>query len=148
MLVSLFSNRNSAMKCWGANSEIITVSGNFKLCTVKTTIINRQPTCLVVSDSCCSILSTTFLKGGRFKGSASQQDLIIWYLHIGQKQKNTFRRQTLNDATFNVTVSCVRQHRWDRMLWLGHHLSSNTIPHMILLLTLSVSPQQLLTTAY
>lgn len=139
MLLSLFSNRNGAMTCWGSNSEIITVCGNFKLCTVKTTIINRQPTCLVVSDSCCSILSTTFLKGGRFKGSASQQDLIIWYLHnIGQKQKqkNTFRRQTLNEATFNVTVSCVRQHKCDRMLWLGHHLSSNTIPHVILLLTL------------
>lgn len=40
-----------------------------------------QPTCLVVSDSCCSIRSTTFLKGGLLKGSASQQDLIIWYLH-------------------------------------------------------------------
>lgn len=38
---------------------------------------HHEPTCLVVSDSCCSILSTTFLKGGRFKGSASQQDLII-----------------------------------------------------------------------
>lgn len=40
-----------------------------------------QPTCLVASDSCCSILSTTFLKGGLLKGSGSQQDLIIWYLH-------------------------------------------------------------------
>lgn len=35
----------------------------------------------MASDSCCSILSTTFLKGGLLKGSASQQDLIIWYLH-------------------------------------------------------------------
>lgn len=50
-----------------------------------------QPTCLVASDSCCSILSTTFLKGGLLKGSGSQQDLIIWYLHSGtQTHTHTF----------------------------------------------------------
>lgn len=34
----------------------------------------------MVSDNCCSILSTTFLNEGLLKWSASQQDLIMWYL--------------------------------------------------------------------
>lgn len=50
-----------------------------------------RPTCLVVSDSCCSICSTTFLKGGLLKGSASQQDLMIWYLHSSSSKRRTQR---------------------------------------------------------
>ena len=48
------------------------------------------PTCLVASDSCCSILSTTFLKGGLLRGSASQQDRIISYLHSSMQTHKHF----------------------------------------------------------
>lgn len=66
-----------------------------------------QPTCLVVSDSCCSILSTTFLKGGLLKGSASQQDLIIWYLcnSIG-KHKDLFFYRFIYPFSFFVCACC------------------------------------------
>lgn len=66
-----------------------------------------QPTCLVASDSCCSILSTIFLKGGLLKGSASQQDLMIWYLHISiQKHQQLIYSHYILFSSRVRTVLC------------------------------------------
>lgn len=74
---------------------------HFEPCTLKVSNVNvMRPTCLVASDSCCSILSTTFLKGGLLKGSASQQDLIIWYLHSSIQTHKHFYLSKLSTSLF------------------------------------------------
>lgn len=55
----------------------------------------------------------------------------------GKKTKTTFQQQTLDDSTFNIKFqACVTQNKRNRMLWLRRHLSSNTVPPLILLHTL------------
>lgn len=72
-----------------------------------------KPTCFVVSDSCCSILSTTFLKGGLLKGSASQQDRMIWYLNSSRgteqliPQNFFFRPLWYNNYKTFFATSCI-----------------------------------------
>ncbi len=65
-----------------------------------------QPTCFAASDSCCSILSTTFLKGGLLKGSASQQDRIIWYLHSSIRTHKHFYLSTVITSPSFLHVYC------------------------------------------
>lgn len=88
---------------------VICKKWKWKPCRMKVNDMQTtQLTCLVVSDNCCSILSTTFLKGGLLKGSASQQDLIIWYLHNNkQKHFSLSAVQIVLSSTSNVWhVSC------------------------------------------
>lgn len=79
----------------------------------RTLIINNittpQLTCFVASDSCCSILSTTFLKGGLLKGSASQQDLIIWYLHRRMQTHKHFYLPAVATPCFCFLLSRVQR---------------------------------------
>ncbi len=77
--VFLIQPPHNPAKCPVRPPRFIILKGcNFEPCVVKENNMQAlQPTCFVASDSCCSILSTTFLKGGLLQGSASQQELII-----------------------------------------------------------------------